>query len=494
MKRRTLAATFIALVGLALAGALGIQFYVTTDAYQTQLIREAFDGLHRQSDTIKRGLWYAMLHDDRPAITNQVQTFGAQQDIDGIRIFNKDGKVMFSTWDEEIGRSVDTSADACKGCHSSGRPLASLDASERTNIYEGDDGVRRFQIIEPIYNERACSTAECHAHSVDLKVLGVMESAISLQRIDREIARQRTSALLATLVILAMVSGLIYLLLRRYVAAPIRSLVKGTRIVAQGDLAHRIRIRQKDEIGELAESFNKMTQTIEETRGQLLQSERLSSLGRLSAGIAHEINNPLTGLLLTATTMRGSITEDSPERENLELVIRETERCRDIVRGLLDFARQTPTTKALGRIEDVVERSVQIVQSQAEVAHIPIRMPDTRDLPPLMMDDKQMQQVFVNLLVNALDAMPDGGSILVEWRDLGGREVEVDVVDTGVGIPKEHLASLFEPFFSTKGSKGTGLGLAICWGIVEQHGGRIDVRSAVGRGTTFTVRLPVRNG
>ena len=256
MKRRSIATTLILLVALALSAVLGFEAWYTSKSLERALIQEAFDGLHRTSDTIKRGLRYAMLHDDNHAVTESIRTFGQQEGMDGIRIFNKDGEVMFSSWEQELGNRVDVTADACKGCHSSGRPLAELTAHERTNIYVGNDGVRRFQVIEPIYNERDCSTADCHAHSADRKVLGVMESAISLGRIDREISRRRAGVLGVTGVTIVFVSLLIYLLTRQLVLRPIRRLLEGTRVIASGRLDHRIPVRLKNELGQLAESFN----------------------------------------------------------------------------------------------------------------------------------------------------------------------------------------------------------------------------------------------
>lgn len=492
MKRQSLAFTLILLVSLALVVVLGIEAWYTSKSLERALISEAFDGLHRTSDTIKRGLRYAMLQDDRSAITQTIQTVGRQEGIDGIRIFNKDGEVMFSSWDAEIGKQVDVASDACKGCHSSGRPLDQLESNERTNIYVGKDGIRRFQVIDPIYNERACSIGECHAHSADRKVLGVMESVISLERIDGEIATSRAKVIITTVITIILVSLVIYLLTRLLILRPIGRLLSGTRIIASGRLDHRIPIKINNELGELADSFNTMTQSLEETRGQLLQSERLSSLGRLSAGIAHEINNPITGILLTASTMEADSDLSGKYRENIELIVSESQRCRDIVRGLLDFARQTPFKPEPSNLVDVVKKAIQIVEPQATLAKIPIKT-DFAEVPNVLIDDKQMQQVFLNLLVNALDAMPEGGVITVISR-LEDRHVAVEVIDTGVGIAPEAKAKLFEPFFSTKENRGTGLGLAIAWGIVEQHKGHIEVQSVVGRGTSFTVRLPISGG
>ena len=347
-------------------------------------------------------------------------------------------------------------------------------------------------MIDPIYNERACSIGECHAHSADRKVLGVMESVISLERIDGEIATSRAKVIITTVITIILVSLVIYLLTRLLILRPIGRLLSGTRIIASGRLDHRIPIKINNELGELADSFNTMTQSLEETRGQLLQSERLSSLGRLSAGIAHEINNPITGILLTASTMEADSDLSGKYRENIELIVSESQRCRDIVRGLLDFARQTPFKPEPSNLVDVVKKAIQIVEPQATLAKIPIKT-DFAEVPNVLIDDKQMQQVFLNLLVNALDAMPEGGVITVISR-LEDRHVAVEVIDTGVGIAPEAKAKLFEPFFSTKENRGTGLGLAIAWGIVEQHKGHIEVQSVVGRGTSFTVRLTISGG
>jgi len=236
-----------------------------------------------------------------------------------------------------------------------------------------------------------------------------------------------------------------------------------------------------------------MTQTLQDTRGQLQQSERLASLGRLSAGIAHEINNPLTGVLLCSSTVLDELPLDDPRREHLQVVVHETTRCRNIIRSLLDFARQRVPQKTAVRIAEIVERAVRIVRNQASIEHIDILYtpPEQCPVPPLYIDSSQIEQVLINLLVNAVDAMPSGGTVTVTCVQVDEAFAEVRVRDTGVGIPPENLSRLFEPFFSTKGVRGNGLGLAVSWGIVEQHGGALRVESQVGKGATFFVRLPL---
>jgi two-component system NtrC family sensor kinase len=358
-------------------------------------------------------------------------------------------------------------------------------------VYADASGQRRFQIIEPVYNEPACSTEGCHPSGQ--AVLGVMGLTVPLSRIDAQLAEHRARIWASSLVAIVLVCAVVLFMLRRLVSRRIRGLVEGTRLVASGKLEHRIADLGNDELGALAASFNRMTETLQETRGQLLQSERLASLGRLSAGIAHEINNPLTGVLLCGSTVLDDLPADDPRREHLQVVVQETTRCRDIIRSLLDFARQRVPQKSAVRVAEVVDRAVRIVRNQASIGHIEIHYtpPAECTVPPLFVDAGQIQQVLLNLLLNAVDAMSRGGTIMISCSEVDGGFAELRVTDTGVGIPPENLSRLFEPFFSTKGVKGNGLGLAVSWGIVEQHGGTLRVESEVGRGTTFFVRLPL---
>jgi len=491
---RRIATTLAVLVATTLVIGLGAEAWVSSRAYEAELLREALSGLHRLSDTLQRSMRYAMLHDDRPAIAHAIRTVGAGDVIEHVRLLNKDGRVRASSREPEVGQRVDTSDVACTPCHGEGQsPRSRVTPEERSAIFTGADGGRRFQVVEPVINERACSTAGCHVHSADQQVLGVLTITTSLAHLDAGIAAFRWRTLAVSLFVIALVTGLVLLVLRRLVSTRIRRLLEGTRRVASGDLSYRIPDLGGDEFGVLAESFNRMTTTLSETRGQLLQSERLASLGRMSAGVAHEINNPLTGVLLFSSAMLDELPSDDPHRENVSLIVSETTRCRDIIRGLLDFSRQTPTSTQPARIADVVAQAVAIVRTQASVAHVEIDFvpPERCSVPPLEMDPKQIQQVVLNLLLNAVDAMPEGGRVTIRCQEVGEGMAELTIADTGSGIPPEHLSRLFEPFFSTKGNRGTGLGLAIAWGIVEQHGGTITVTSTVGEGTTFAIRLPL---
>ncbi len=226
----------------------------------------------------------------------------------------------------------------------------------------------------------------------------------------------------------------------------------------------------------------------------LLQQEKLASIGRLSAGVAHEINNPLTTVLTTVMLLQEDLAPEDPLYAELETIAKETLRCRKIVASLLDFARQGNLRKEIVSVNPIVAESVALARKQAGFKGIQVTPALTDGLPEVLADSNQLQQAFINLLVNAIEATPSGGSIEVAtFCDPGLREIRIVISDSGCGMPKDVLEKIFDPFYTTKPS-GTGLGLAITHGIIEQHGGRIDVDSSPDQGTTFMVILPAGGG
>ena len=301
------------------------------------------------------------------------------------------------------------------------------------------------------------------------------------------------------------------------ISRPIKALLFATKKVAEGDLSHQVTIKSRDEIGQLADSFNHMTialqkatenylsltrtleekvkektQELEAAQDQLVQSEKLTSLGKLAAGIAHEINNPLTSILLNSHLIAEKLQESNGFKEKLGLIIEETTRCSRIVKGLLEFARQTPPEKKLVDINDVIEKTLLLFESQVLVHNVTVKQNLNKDLPHIMIDDNKIKQVFTNLILNALDAMPTGGTLSMSSRiSSDKRYIQIIIQDTGCGIPKEHIGKIFDPFFTTKRMKGTGLGLSVSYGILQQHNGSIDVQSEVGKGTIMIINLPI---
>jgi two-component system NtrC family sensor kinase len=446
------------------------------------------------SDTIRNATRRSMLGNEREMVHAIVEQIGREPGLERIRIYNKEGEVIYSPDPALLGTRADRESEACDACHRPDGTVVELAAGLRTRLFHGESGVRQLGVITPIANEPSCATADCHAHPADQRVLGVLDLTVSLDEVDRALAGERRTAVALAASGVAVISVLLAGLFHRRVGRPVEALLAGTTKVAAGDLSHRVPVGGSDEMGRLAESFNQMTASLADARHQVYQSNKLASVGRLAAGIAHEINNPLTGVLTYSSFLLKRAT-DEETRSDLETIVHETKRCRDIVRGLLDFARQVPPKKGPVDFNAVVERALAIVDHQLDVQNIQVTRTLRADLPSISADANQLQQVVLNLLVNAADAI-DGDVrqiyLATDRKRLNGHEVvELKVADTGRGISEKDLGKLFEPFFTTKEGKGTGLGLAVSWGIVSEHGGTIEVESKVGSGTTFTVRLPL---
>ncbi len=489
----------IAAVGGVTLVIIGIFSYVILSAHQEQLISELARNADQLSETVKSSTRYDMLTDQPNRVDRIITTIGKQDGIQKVRIFNKDGVIQVSTDPADVGKKVDLKAEECYACHAANQPLERLEIPNRTRIFPPPGRDRILSIINPIYNEPSCWQSECHAHEPTKKVLGVLDISMSLGKVDSEMYEGQQRLLLLGVVAVAAVSLMIYLLVNRIVLKPVHEIVAATRKVAAGDLNYKIARAKRDEIGMLANSFNEMTQKLSEAQRQIYQSQKLAAVGQLAAGVAHEINNPLTGVLSYSSFLLKRA-EDKPEfKEDLEVIVRETKRCRGIVKGLLDFSRQSPPEMHESDINEILERAVRIVQAQLEEHHIQLDMNLRPGLPKVQADANQIQQVLVNLLLNANDAMGEGGGtigVTTNFADTSTapaqeKALEIMISDTGCGIPAADLPKIFDPFFSTKGPKGTGLGLAVAWGIIGKHNGRIEVESEVGKGTTFRILLPL---
>jgi two-component system NtrC family sensor kinase len=337
---------------------------------------------------------------------------------------------------------------------------------------------------------------------------------------------QTRDLVLSSLLMVALIGAASALFIYRVVRVPVRRLIAGTERVARGDLDTRIDVGTRNQIGQLAESFNSMTADLRKAREeltawseklerkvvektdelshaqqQIVQMEKMASLGKLSATVAHELNNPLAGIVTYAKLVARSLGEagfEPGERDEvaryLDLIQKESLRCGDIVRNLLVFARVSGGEFALQRLNPILERAVMLVRHHLEIKGIRLAFVPLGGDDQVVCDADQVQQALLALLVNAVEAMPQGGTLTLRGDGDEGT-VRLVVSDTGVGIPPDALPHIFEPFFSTKeGGTGVGLGLSVVYGIAQRHGGRVEVDSAVGRGTTFTLHLPRNPG
>jgi two-component system NtrC family sensor kinase len=517
-------------LAVALVTSLGLVFvlfgYLNLRLQRQHSQEIVLQSADRISDLIQRSTRYQMMRNDREALYQVITTIGSEPGIRRIRIFNEEGRISFSTDAAEVNTFVDKRAEACYACHAQAQPLTRLSRPDRARIFTDAQGRRTLGVIRPIENDASCSNAACHAHPPDRRILGVIDADLSLDTVDVQIARQQHQLWGFTGGAVLLVSLVSVLFVWVVVHRPIHDLTRGIHRVAQGDLDSRLEVHSQDELGELAGSFNKMmaelaaaraeltawAQTLEErverktrelkrAHEAVLQAEKLASIGKLAAVVAHEINNPLAGILTYTKLLRRWLERgewDAARREevrsSLELIEGESRRCGEIVKNLLTFARQSgPMNIERADLNAIVDRVVRLVRHQVELANIQLQLDLDAHLPTVRCDAAAVEQVILALVMNSIDAMPHSGNLwLRSHRDPRGDLVQLCVRDDGVGIAPDALPHLFEPFFTTKErGRGVGLGLAISRSIVEQHGGRIEVDSELGRGTAFTVTLPI---
>ena len=497
---------------------------------RAELLAQTVSQTAQLSEVIMKSMRFAMQHNEPAAIDQIISDVGAHEDIDRARILSKEGKVIHSSRREEVGTLVDQEAESCLGCHLDQRSMEEAPLIGRPRIFVSDDGERMLGSTAVIRNEPTCASAACHAHPSDEMVLGVLDIVAPLEGIESTIRRNTFSIIVFSLTFIVLAAGFVSVLVQRLIYAPLNDLRKGAERLTEGDLDQSIPVRSEDELGQLAACFNSMTDALKKSRNELhdwgrkleekvaeatlelqraqaenARNEKLASVGLLAAGIAHELNNPLTGVLTFSHLVRNELEDGSPEAEDLDLVIQETKRCAAIIRRLLDFAREKTPEKTYADVNQLIEECTQLINQAAQLADIKIVSELGGDLPPVWMDADLVKQVIMNVLVNAQHAIGRDGTIRVTTRlsgecpgvaleNAGDPMVQITIQDDGCGIEEENLPRIFDPFFTTKGvGKGTGLGLSVSHGTIEAHRGTIEVESKVGEGTSFLICLPTKS-
>jgi two-component system, NtrC family, sensor kinase len=497
--------------------------YLTIRLHRQHLEAATLASADRVSDVIRRSTTYYMLRNDREGLYRTIQTMAGEPGMAQVRVFDQDGRVRYSTDAREVNQYFDNLADLCRDCK-----LLSpnqLDGSDRFHIYRNQSGKRVLRVLTPIENQPSCSTAACHAHPAHEQVLGMLDTNLSLAKADAQLAESSIRTTLYTLAAMLVVAFLSWTFIWQVVHKPIRTLNQGTQRLASGELGYQIEARSRDEVGDLARSFNEMsvqlcaanqnsitwartledrvqekTRELKSAYDHLLHVEKMASVGKMAAVVAHEINNPLAGILTYAKLLRKWIDRNEMQGDKLkeageclDLIGSESRRCGDIVKNLLVFSRTAPLNVESTDINIVVDRCIRLVQHQLEMNGIELQLYADDELPILQCDPAQIEQVLLALIMNATDAMPHGGNLWLRTGMSPARDaIEIEVRDEGTGIPPDVLQRLFEPFQTTKEQgRGVGLGLAISRSIIDRHNGKIEVKSELGKGTTFTVVLPL---
>ena len=520
----SLSAKLVVLLSVSMTLVFGLLGFFMVRLHRQHLEAATLASAERVSDVIKRSTTYYMLRNDREGLYHAIQTIADEPGMIKVRILDPEGRISYSTDAAEVNHVLDKTAEACYGCHIRSQPLARLNRPDRFRIYRNGGGHRVLGIITPIENQPACANAECHAHPASQQVLGVLDTNLSLAQADSQLAVSSTRMFFYTAGAMLIVTILSWLFVWQVVGKPIRALETGTEHLSQGELGYQIEVQADDEVGDLAKSFNGMslqlraaneqivdwaktlenrvaekTRELKSAHDHMLHVEKMASMGKMAAVVAHEVNNPLSGILTYAKLLRkwvGSGQAEHEKREEalqcLELIAAESRRCGDLIKNLLTLSRTAPMNVQSTDLHAVIDRCLLLVRHQLEFNGIELQQKRALDLPLVACDPAQIEQVLLALIMNAIDAMPRGGTLWIETR-FTHHEIEIKVRDNGAGIAPEVLPQIFEPFMTTKeNGRGVGLGLAISHGIVERHNGRIEVQSDPGRGATFTVTLPAQ--
>lgn len=501
---------------------------VLAKQHNSEIEREISRHVTQISDVIVKSTRYAMLLNKRDLADKIIRDVGKQKGIERVRVISKDGTIIHSNNDAEVGYSVEQNAPPCVYCHLTSKPIERLPDENRWKVYKSADGHRVLGTMQVIRNEPSCSTASCHEHPASQTILGVVDVSYSLEEVDADKHEHLAYLIGLSLAFILLVALSVGYLLKKLIYVPLQDLESGAKRISAGNLGDLIPVRSDDEFGRVAGTFNGMNAALNEShramqelvenleakveerthellaaRAEVAQGEKLASIGVLSAGIAHELNNPLTGVLTFTSLMRKKVKDGTEDADDLDLVIRETKRCAAIIRRLLDFAREKVPVNGFFSVNQVIEDTVRFVERPASMHQIEISTDLDATLPQVWGDADLIKQVLMNLLINAQQAVDKEGRIIVETRSIKSSagpgddgasvaSVEISVRDNGCGIQQANLQRIFDPFFTSKEvGKGTGLGLSVSYGIVKAHGGKISVESTVGEGTVFRVQLPV---
>ena len=513
-----------------LAGLLVVAFtaYVATnyDLHKQHLERRTTDYAATTSDIIVRSARHAMMENARDEIAGMIGAIGEQPQVDAARIYNKAGAIVFSTDASEVGGTVDVEAEACSACHTSGTLREVVPTEQLARRFDGADGHRVIGFIRPILNEQSCSTAACHEHPPSQRVLGVLDLQLSLAQTDADLARASWEMVLDAGLVTLFTALAAWLFIMLMVRRPVRRLTESAKRIGRLEKDVEFDVRAAGEIGELSRTFNTMSRQLDQAREEnaqwsasleakveakaaelqraqvhLVHTEKLASLGKLSAVIAHEINNPLSSVLTYARLVsrrlgnpERPLTEEDKARlcEHLAMIEGETRRCGETVKNLLIFSKGKAEGLCPTHVVAVVNRALRLLQHRLEIGGIRLETHLEVGDDLIVCNVDQLQQVLVALLVNAAEAMEDGGRLDVSLSEPDPDHLRLSVRDSAAGIPDDVLPQIFEPFFTTKSeTSGVGLGLAVVHGIVESHGGTIEVETSPD-GTCFHVTLPRR--
>ncbi len=522
-------------VVLIIAGSLIILFVLFNIAFRT-IYMDLFDTTIRQtgdqvSSIAEGALYYSMLENDKAMLQRELDIISTMSGINEVNLYDEHDQLAYTSLSTDF---ADIRNPNCNDCHANLSSMFSylekeyriLENRPECGVYQDDESERYLLIRKPILNEPSCYTASCHAHHEDEEVLGSLIINLPLRDLDNFIDRSSRDFLLLALLITGIMVGFLVVFTRRRIKDPLNSIVKASEAVSEGDTSIRLELEPNllDDMRVVSEAFNNMldhidrateelhnwsqqleykvrkkSEALSEAQNELIQVERIASLGKLSSSVAHELNNPLSGILVYSKLVQKQLNsgdffhaKKESVLKNLKLIETETKRCGDIVKGLLDFSRKDRDDFEKTGLHRILHETYKLMLHTIKMANIAFDIELKAENDIVSCGPNQIKQACVALLVNASEAVNENGAIQIRTVNPDENHLRIDIVDNGSGISEQDLPHIFEPFYSTKReTSGIGLGLAIVHGIVENHKGKIKVDSHPGKGTIFSIVLPL---
>ncbi len=519
----------ITIMSVFLFVSFNVIFQSVNEQYLNTIIRQSGNNI---GSIVEGSLYHSMLQNDKSGLQNTLDIINTLPGIDEVNMYDSADSLVYSSFAH--GAENEHSDPNCISCHSNIRTMFPgneksykiVDVNSDCLMNKNDNGSRHLLIRSPILNERSCYASSCHAHLETDTVLGSLVIKIPLEAQDAAIEKSSTEFFLLAILATFLLSSFLLLFTRKKIKNPLNELVKVSVAVANGDKNTRLVIKpnQLDDMRVVSEAFNDMLDNIHNAtvelenwsqqleykvqkkseelgaaQHELMHVERLASLGKLSSSVAHEINNPLSGILIYTKLLHKQVS--NPELyaskrdsmlKHLKLIENETKRCGDIVKGLLDFSRKDQNDFEPKHLHEILKETYELMTHPIKIANISFIADLSANSDLIYCNPNQIKQACIAILVNASEAVHEKGEIIIRTKNPDEDTVIFEIIDNGLGIAEEDISHIFEPFFSTKQDvSGIGLGLAIVHGIIQNHKGKIHVDSELGHGTTISVHLPL---
>jgi two-component system NtrC family sensor kinase len=518
----------ITILSVFLFVSFGIIFRSVNEEYMRTVIHQKGNNI---GFLVEGALYHSMLENDKSSLQNTLDIINTMSGIDDVNMYDSRNNLVYSSFTDE---STGHSNPNCVSCHSNiatmfpekEKSYKIMDINSDCNMNQSDNQTRHLLIKSPILNRKSCYQSSCHAHKPTDVVLGSLIIKIPLDDLDGALKKSTTEFFLLAILTTGLLMTFLIIFTRKKIKDPLNAIIRASFAVANGDTSTRLEIKphQLDDMRMVSRALNNMLDNLQAAnnelqnwsqqleykvqkkseelgaaQNELIHIERIASLGKLSLSVAHEINNPLSGILVYTKLVHKQVSNqdiDPAKKENilkhLKLIENETKRCGDIVKGLLDFSKKDQNDFEAKHLHEIIRKTYDLMTHPMKIANINFLTDFSAESDLIFCSPNQIKQACIAILVNASEAVTENGEIVIRTKNPDQATIVLEITDNGLGISQEDIPHIFEPFFSTKQSaSGIGLGLAIVHGIVKSHKGKIEVRSEQGKGTTISITLPV---